>query len=157
MSDSKQQRISAVLLSDGRKIEIHANEDENEQKASERDPVIYENLTEFSDEDLKQAMKSEMESLESFETKEDVPLTSVEDSVISTAMTLLWVFVWKGFVKGRLCVRGYNQTVSDLDDTYASTPVIYVLRILIVMALSRGWLIQFYDISTAFSTCNSKQ
>ena len=102
VSDSKQQRISAVLLSDGRKIEVHTNEDEHEQKASERDPVIYENLTEFSDEDLKQAMKSEMESLESFETKEDVPLTSVEDSVISTAMTLLWVFVWKGFVKGRL-------------------------------------------------------
>ena len=62
-------------------------------------------------------MKSEMESLESFETQGDVPLTSLNDDVISTAMALLWVFVWKGFVKGRLRVRGYNQTMSDLDET----------------------------------------
>ena len=95
-------------------------------------------------------MKNEMQSLNSFDTYEEVPVSSVDDSIFSTVMTLLWVHVWKGFVKSRLCVRGYNQKVNDLDETYASTPVIYVLRILLVMALSRGWLISFYDISTAF-------
>ena len=117
-----------------REIEVYTNEHIEEQKASKRDPIIFENLTEFSDEQLKEAMTAEMRSLESFDTKEDVPLSSFDHSTISTALTLLWVFVWKGFVKGRLCVRGYFQVIKNLDDVYVFTPIIYILRVLRICA-----------------------
>ena len=147
---STRQRIAAVGLKDGQEIDLSPNEDQEEVRASNRDPVIYENTTEFTDEELNESMKKEMRSLEDFDTKEDVAVSSLEPSIIDQAMTLLWVHVWKGFVKSRLCVRGYRQVINDLDDTYASTPVIYVLRILLIIALARGWMIYFFDISTAF-------
>ena len=142
--------MAAIQLKNGQEVEITPNEDQDEVRASESDPVIYENTSEFTDEELKGGMKNEMRSLEDFEVKEDVPVSSLAPDVVSLAMTLLWVHVWKGFVKSRLCVRGYKQKVSDLDDTYASTPVISILRILLIIALARGWMIYFFDISTAF-------
>ena len=89
-----------------------------------------------------------MISLEDFETKEDVDVSSVSPDVVT--IILLWVHVWKGFVKSRLCARGYKQQVSSLGDTYASTPVIYVLRLLLIIALARRWMFHLFDISTAF-------
>ena len=65
-------------------------------------------------------------------------------------MDLRWVHRWKGQVKSRLCVRGFKQQVSDLDDTYASTPIIWILFVLLTMALARNWTIHFCDVSTAF-------
>ena len=91
-----------------------------------------------------------MRSLADFEAKEYVSISTLDYHTVRQAMTLLWVHIWKGFVKPRLCVRGYKQDVASLDDTYASTPVIYVLRILLIIALSRNWMIHFFDISTAF-------
>ena len=95
-------------------------------------------------------MTKEMRSLEDFDTNEDVDISTLDPYTVQQSMTLLWVHIWRGFVKSRLCVRGYEQSVASLDDTYASTPVIYVLRILLIIALSRNWMIHFFDISTAF-------
>ena len=54
-------------------------------------------------------MTKEMRSLEDFDTKEDVNISTLNPDIVRQAMTLLWVHVWKGFVKYRLCVRGYKQ------------------------------------------------
>ena len=74
-------------------------------------------------------MKNAMRSLEDFDTFEEVPTSGVSFDIISATLTVLWVHVWKGFVKSRLCTRGYKQAVSDLDDTYAYTPVVYIFSI----------------------------
>ena len=94
-------------------------------------------------------MTKEMGSLEDFETKEYVDISTLSPDIVNQAMALLWVRVWKGFVKLRICVRGYRQAVSSLDDTYASTPVVYLFRILLIIALARGWMMYCFDISTA--------
>ena len=61
------------------------------------------------------------------------------------------IFTWKGsFVRARLCVRGFNQVVRDLDDIYASTPAFSILKLLLLIALSFGLSMVLYDISTAF-------
>ena len=95
-------------------------------------------------------MKTEMASIEDFDVKEDKRVDSVPQEDLDEALDLTWVHTWKGFVKSRLCVRGFNQVVHDLDDTYASTPVLYMLRVLLLLALLRGYAIRFFDVSTAF-------
>ena len=66
-------------------------------------------------------------------------------------MDFTWIHTWKGHAsKSRLCVRGFKQNIEDMDDTYASTPVLCILKVLIVHALSRQWGIFTYDVTTAF-------
>ena len=52
-------------------------------------------------------------------------------------------------VKCRVCVRGYDQEV-DPDDTYASTPSLITLKLLLTLAVAHGWHILAGDVSTAF-------
>ena len=52
-------------------------------------------------------------------------------------------------VKRRVCVRGYDQEV-DPDDTYASTPSLITLKLLLTLAVTHGWHILAGDVSTAF-------
>ena len=139
-----------MTLPDGSTIPPHVNEEELEQAQALRDPVIFENETEFDEEELKKAMRKEKESMDQFEVYEEVPLDDLTQEEQREALTLKWVHTWKGFVKSRLCVRGYKQEINDLDETYASTPVIYMLRILLILSLARGWAIRFFDVSTAF-------
>ena len=65
-SSSKTQRLASIILTNGQKVKISCNEDPEELKASERDPIIYENSSEFNTEDLKVAMKKEMRSRQVF-------------------------------------------------------------------------------------------
>ena len=147
----KHARITSIVrLPDGDDLPICANEDEYEVEQALKEPVIYNNHTEFNEEELKKAMMSEKESLDKFDVKEEVPVEQVSQAVLSTVMSLVWVHVWKGSVKSRLCVRGLDQVINDLDDTYASTPMIYILRLLFLLALQHGWCIRLFDISTAF-------
>ena len=46
--------------------------------------------------------------------------------------------------------RGFNQIIKDLDSTFASTLVLIMLKLLVVLSLSIGWSIFTYDITTAF-------
>ena len=95
-------------------------------------------------------MKKGLRSLEDRETTEEVDASTLSSDAINSFVALRWVHVWKGFVKSRLWVRGHNkQHVPSLDDTYAPTPVIYVSRIRHIMALTRGWMTQFFCISIA--------
>ena len=65
-------------------------------------------------------------------------------------MSTKWVKRAKGDgVKCRMCVRGYDQEV-DPDDTYASTPSLITLTLLLTLAVAHGWYLLAGDVSTAF-------
>ena len=79
------------------------------------------------------------------------PFLCASTAFWNDAMTFLWVLKWKGSsVKARLCVRGFKQIIQDIDDTFASTPVIVILKLLLMFALSFNWSIECFDITTAF-------
>ncbi len=142
--------IRAVQLANGHEVPIEVNEDPSEVAAALRGPTIFGNVEDFNPDDLKESMKKEMQSTLEFDVYATVDASSLDQDSIKQAMTLKWVHTWTGFVKSRLCVRGYRQEISDLDETYASTPVMTSRRVLLVMALSKGWMIQMREVSTAF-------
>ena len=49
----------------------------------------------------------------------------------------------------RLSVKGFEHWIQDLDDTFASIPVLMILKRLLVFALSMQWRIFTFDITTA--------
>ena len=52
-------------------------------------------------------------------------------------------------IKSRPVVRGFEQTGTDVD-TFASTPSLITLLVLITIALARNWFMTTGDVSTAF-------
>ena len=50
----------------------------------------------------------------------------------------------------RIVAKGFLETIQDLDNIYASTPIFGILRILLTMALHKQWTIRAGDVSTAF-------
>ena len=82
-------------------------------------------------------MNEEMNRIKEFDVKDDIHVNDLPPSAWQDAMDLVWVLKWKGSsVRARLCVRGFNQVITDLDDTFASTPVIVVLKVLVLFALA---------------------
>ena len=53
-------------------------------------------------------------------------------------------------VRCRIVAKGFLETIQDLDNIYASTPIFGILRILLTMAQHNHWTIQAGDVSTAF-------
>ena len=45
---------------------------------------------------------------------------------------------------------GYNEKIDDSDSMYDSTPLFVLLRLMLVLAIARGWKMRFGDVSTAF-------
>ena len=82
--------------------------------AALKEPVIYHNSTEFKEEELKEAMIEEKASLDHFDVKEEIPVSQVPPEDLKEAHGLTWVHTWKGFVKSRLCVRGFTQKSMSL-------------------------------------------
>ena len=142
--------IGVTKFSTGGEIDIAVNEGPDEVRGQLREPNIYENPDDFPPDELKKGMDTDIRSIGDFDMKEDVPIEDASEEDQAEATTLRWVHRWKGFVKSRLCVRGFTQEIDDLDVTYASTPMIWTLFILLVLALPRGWAIRFCTISTAF-------
>ena len=103
-----------------------------------------------SNEELAERMEAEMDSMEQFEVYEEIPLSKLSEDEVKTAMGLTWVHRWKGFVRSRLCVRGFKQEIRDLDETHASTPLIWTLYMRITLSLSKRYSITLCDISIAF-------
>ena len=69
-----------------------------------------------------------------------------------------WVLRDKGNkVRARIVAKGFTETVTDLDDIYASTPIFCVLGTLLTLACSNGWigLRHFNSIFTCGSSGNS--
>eukprot|EP00438_Fugacium_kawagutii_P035748 Skav229342 [mRNA] locus=scaffold2596:309131:310621:- [translate_table: standard] len=62
-----------------------------------------------------------------------------------------WVHREKGDeVRSRIVGLGYDENIKDADDIYASTPLFSILRVILCLAIVRGWSVRVGDISTAF-------
>jgi hypothetical protein len=82
---------------------------------------------------------------------EAIPLDTLTKEERDHLISSRWVDKWKGTsVKSRLVCRGFSEQVIDKDDTFASTPLLTTLRMLLTIGLSRGWNFYTGDISTAF-------
>ena len=91
-----------------------------------------------------------MTSIKDFDVYEEKLITECTSEQLQNAISTKWVKRAKGDgVKCRVCVRGYDQEV-DPDDTYASTPSLITLKLLLTLAVAHGWHILAGDVSTAF-------
>ena len=95
-------------------------------------------------------MNKEMTSIKDFDVYEEKLITECTSEQLENAISTKWVKRAKGDgVKCRVCVRGYDQEV-DPDDTYASTPSLITLKLLLTLAVAHGWHILAGNVSTAF-------
>ena len=166
-SETKLQRISAVFEDDslpvvcacvasistksGLDVPIEPNVDREEELQALRaaEPVIWYD-TEFDHEQEIAGMNKEMTSIKDFDVYEEKLITECTSEQLENAISTKWVKRAKGDgVKCRVCVRGYDQEV-DPDDTYASTPSLITLKLLLTLAVAHGWHILAGDVSTAF-------
>ena len=96
-------------------------------------------------------MQSEMTSMNDFQVYDEVPISNLSPEEVASAVSSRWVITWKGtWVKCRLVARGFEQIITDVDDTYASAPVFVIMKVLIAIALALQWCIMTCDVSTAF-------
>ena len=166
-SETKLQRISAVFETDslpvtcacvasistksGLDVPIEPNVDREEELQALRaaEPVLWYD-TEFDREQEIAGMNKEMTSIKDFDVYEEKLITECTSEQLENAISTKWVKRAKGDgVKCRVCVRGYDQEV-DPDDTYASTPSLITLKLLLTLAVAHGWHILAGDVSTAF-------
>ena len=96
-------------------------------------------------------MNQEMERMKEFDVYDLVSASALSAEELEGAMDFTWAHRWKGSqIRSRLCVRGFKQSIADIDDAYASTPVLLIVKTLLVHALAMNWSIFTYDITTAF-------
>ena len=83
---------------------------------------------------------------------DEVDIDKVPREALESAISTKWVKLRKpdGTVRCRIVARGYTQQVEDKDETFASTPSLTTLRLLLTLAVAKGWHISIGDISTAF-------
>ena len=91
-------------------------------------------------------VKKEMHSMLDFEVFYEERVDQLTQEQLDNAISTKWVKTRKpdGSVRCRL-VRGLDQKVEDLDDTFAST----TLKLLLTLAASFIWTVTCGDISTA--------
>ena len=87
-----------------------------------------------------------------FDVFTEVPVTQLNQDQLSSAISSKWVKTRKpdGSVRCRLVCRGFDQVVDDPDQTFASTPSLTTLKLLLTLAVTFGWNVFTGDISTAF-------
>ena len=96
-------------------------------------------------------MNKDMGLIADFDVAECIASSTLSSEEVAHTLDFAWAIKWEGSdIRARLCVRGFNQIVKDLDHTFASTPVLLILKLLIVLALSMSWCIFTFDITTAF-------
>eukprot|EP00439_Symbiodinium_sp_Y106_P081378 s1513_g20.t1 len=108
--------------------------------------------TEFPHEEEAAGVTKEMKSMRDFDVFDEVSVDNVSPEALNSAISTKWVKVRKpdGTVRCRIVGRGYTQQVEDKDETFASTPSLTTLRLLLTLAVAKGWHISIGDISTAF-------
>jgi hypothetical protein len=89
-------------------------------------------------------MKKEMESM--------VNCWNFCQHKLSHTISSRWVKTRKldGSVRCRLVVRGFDQVVDGPDQTFASTPSLTSLKLLLTLSVAFGWDVSTGDIGTAF-------
>ena len=143
--------VASVTTKHGLDVPIEPNVDREEELQALRaaDPVLWYD-TEFDREQEIAGMNKEMTSIKNFEVYEEFLTSECTSEQLQNAISTKWVKRPKGGeVKCRVCVRGFDQEV-DPDDTYASTPSLITLRLLLTLAIAFDWFVIAGDVSTAF-------
>ena len=144
-------RVSAVTTKQDLEVPVSVNQDEKElllMKTLENPHIWYD--TEFPHEEEAAGMTKEMKSMRDFDVFDEVSVDSVSHEALNSAISTKWGEVRKpdGTVRCRIVGRGYTQQVEDKDETFASTPSLTTLRLLLTLAVAKGWHISIGDIST---------
>ncbi|CAE7690184.1 unnamed protein product [Symbiodinium sp. CCMP2592] len=144
--------VASVTTRDGLEVPVEVNVDRAEELQALRasEPVVWYD-TEFDKEQELQGMQKERESLQHFDVFEEKLVSECSEEQLRDAISTQWVKRPKGDgVRCRLCVRGFDQVVEDPDDTFASTPSLATLKLLLTLACTFNWFVLAGDVSTAF-------
>ena len=144
--------VASVTTRDGLEVPVEVNVDRKEELQALRaaEPVVWYD-TEFDKEQELLGMQKERESLEHFEVFEEKLVSECSEEQLRNAISTKWVKRPKGDgVRCRLCVRGFDQVIEDPDDTFASTPSLATLKLLLTLACTYNWFVLAGDVSTAF-------
>ena len=146
-------RVASVVTKQDLEVPVHVNQDEEELLLTKRldcPDVWYE--TEFPFELELAGMKKEMTSMLDFDVFTEVSTSSLSQTQLAGAISGRWVKVRKpsGEVRCRFVVRGFDQKIEDPDDTFASTPSLQTLKLMLTLSIAFDWDITCCDISTAF-------
>ena len=171
-SQTKLQRVSAIVTNDFLEakvpvfdvrvsavatqhfdVPVAVNEDEGELLLMKTfsDPFLWYE-TEFPHDLEIKGMQKEMKAMMDFGVFDEVEFQKMTEDQLQSAISTKWVKLRKpdGTVRCRLVVRGYDQVIDDPDDTFASTPSLTTLKLLLTLAVAWNWTVSTLDISTAF-------
>ena len=147
-------RITKVTIQtkQGEEITAYSCEDATEQQ-TERillEPIV--NKTDGLDKmKTTEGMKQEILSMKQQQVYMEVDINTLTPEQRKNIIQSRWVLRDKGNkVRARIVAKGFRETIHDLDDIYASTPIFCVLRTLLTLASNNGWIGITGDISTAF-------
>lgn len=90
-----------------------------------------------------------------FDKVYEIPALLVTDNELKRALDITWVNTWRRLgVRSRLCDRRCFQQVGDLDKLFASTLVLSVLKLLLLVSMQWGMSVGLgifcFDFTTAF-------
>ena len=147
-------RIQAVTITTkkGDTITTASCEDEQEAEVERmlQEPFLYDNEG-LDSKKVQQGMKKEAQSMKGQGVLTEINYNDVPDEYKGKIIESRWVNKPKqDEVRCRIVAKGFLETIQDLDNIYASTPIFGILRILLTMALHKQWTIQAGDVSTAF-------
>ena len=145
--------VASVTVGDT-EVPVSRNEDTEEltRELGLTEPCLNHVEPELTEEEVKDGMKLEMNSMKGFEVYDEIPVENCSQNDIDNALDCTWVKRRKTprKVRCRPVARGCFQEAMDTDDTFASTPTLVTLRVLLLLSLSRCWTVLTCDISTAF-------
>ena len=147
-------RISAVTVATKKGTHITAQSCEDPTEAITEhillEPIV--NNTDGLDKQKTiEGMKKEIEQMKAQQVYTEVSYNTLTPEQQTNIIQSRWVLRDKGnTVRARIVAKGYTETISDMDDIYASTPIFCVLRLLLTLSINNGWTIQTGDISVAF-------
>ena len=116
-------------------VPVAVNQDEKEfllMKTLENPHIWYN--TELPHEEEAAGMTKQMKSMPDFGVFDEVDIDKVpREEALESAISTKWVKLRKpdGTVRCRIVARGHTQQVEDKDETFASTPSLITLRLLL--------------------------
>ena len=130
-------RIEAITIETkkGEKITTASNEDEEAIRTEKMflEPQVWD--TEGLDEEqAKKGMMKEAESMKKQGVFTEVDVNDIPEEQRKSIIDSRWVPRQKGNeVRAGIVAKGFTETINDLDDIYASTPIFQILRILLTL------------------------
>ena len=105
-------------------------------------------LRDYPSDKLSDGMAKEMESMDYFKVYTERPFSSLSPDQQKSLIGTRWVLRWKeDQVRCRLVAQGYSQELADGEESFASTPQLLSLKILLLFAIANKWTILSGDVS----------